>query len=73
MVEELLLELTDNEPSELDWTPAVEIPGLDAIESTLSIEYTAIPTVSTTTTRAAIRVGRIGYCSCGRSFLKLWF
>ncbi|MDG6978675.1 MAG: hypothetical protein JRN58_06315 [Nitrososphaerota archaeon] len=63
-----------DDPIELELAASVaEIPELEAVDPVLSTEYTAIPAASTTATIAAIQVGRIGGCSCGRSFLKPWF
>src|ERR1700733_6758969 len=58
-MDELLLETDDDEPRELEWSLEVGIPELDDVDPMPSTEYAAIPAASTTTT-AAIQVGRIG-------------
>lgn len=56
---ELLME-TD-EPRELEWSFEVEVPELDAVDPVLPTEYAAMPAeITTTTTIAATKVGRIG-------------
>jgi hypothetical protein len=61
-----------DEPRELETPLEVEVPEFDAVELMTLVEYAAIPAASTTTTIAAIQVGRIGYRFCGHSFLKPW-
>jgi hypothetical protein len=59
-----------DEPRELRFSLEVENRELDAVDPTLSAEYAAIPAASSTTTIAAIQVGRMGCRYYGRSLLN---